>query len=346
MKVGILTFHAGMNHGAYLQAWSSCEFLRQAGVDAAVIDYQNRTHFWQEHRGLLLRYDPRNLWGNLRKILAFRRARARLPRTPPISTVAQISRLPLDAVVVGSDIVWNFELPWLGRDPIYFGVGLERFRRIAYAASFGPLRPESPLPGPLRAGLEGFQSLSVRDEFSRAYLERELGRTAELVVDPTLLIDRPSREPRPSSMPSPYLLVYAYALRESEVAEAQAFAHEHGLETVAVGYPQRWCDRSWLSADPFEWVACFQHADAVLTSTFHGSLFALKYGKPFVASSNTSIRDKTVAFLSALGLGNRISTGAEPIRALLETPLDVPSVTAALKPLMDRSRDYLLRSLR
>jgi hypothetical protein len=345
MRIGILTFHAGINHGAFLQAWSSCEFLRSAGFEVVVVDYQNRAQFWQEHRGLLVRYDPRNVLGNIRKIITFRRSHRLLPRTRPVRSVTQAASLELDAIVVGSDIVWNYELPWLGRDPIYFGIGLEKFRRVSYAASFGPLPPGSHLPVQLRTGLQGFHALSVRDEFSRAFLQREVGRTAELVVDPTLLIDLPQPQPLPSFVPAPYLLVYAYSLRDREVQEARAFARARGLWTVAIGYPQRWCDWCWLSADPFAWLTCFQHAEAVLTSTFHGSLFALKCGKPFVASSNNSIRDKTVGFLTLLGLDPRVSVGTASIDKWLGTPLDVSALDVILGPLIEKSQSYLLAAL-
>ena len=42
-----------------------------------------------------------------------------------------------DAIVVGSDEVWNFRHPWYGSKPIFFGDGLNADRLVSYGASFG-----------------------------------------------------------------------------------------------------------------------------------------------------------------------------------------------------------------
>ncbi len=80
---------------------------------------------------------------DLRKRLAFRADRKSLACSRPFRSYADIDTRNYDAVVVGSDVVWNFELTRLGRDPVYAAVFAEPFNglRISYAPSIGRMDP-------------------------------------------------------------------------------------------------------------------------------------------------------------------------------------------------------------
>lgn len=47
-KIGILTFHDGPNHGAFLQAFALMKFIEKQGYDVEVINYKNKQHIWFE----------------------------------------------------------------------------------------------------------------------------------------------------------------------------------------------------------------------------------------------------------------------------------------------------------
>lgn len=49
MKVGILTFHEGYNHGAFLQAFCMVRAVRDAGGDPVLINYKNRRLWYLEN---------------------------------------------------------------------------------------------------------------------------------------------------------------------------------------------------------------------------------------------------------------------------------------------------------
>src|SRR5690606_3808547 len=185
-----------------------------------------------------------------------------------------------DYVIVGSDIVWNFKDPFLGSDPIYFGQGLDGTRLISYAPSFGNISISDSLPDFVSRGIKNFEKISVRDTNSAEIIKNISGVEPETVLDPTFLID-PSPFERVVSRPHPYLLVYAYHLREHEIRSAKAFAKQRGLQTVAVGYRCDWADKNVIALGPFEWLGYFKNASYVLTSTFHGTIFSLKYQKNF-----------------------------------------------------------------
>ena len=58
MKIGILTFHDGINHGAFFQAFSTYSFLKANGYDVEIINYKNKRHWFTEYRTFLLKINP------------------------------------------------------------------------------------------------------------------------------------------------------------------------------------------------------------------------------------------------------------------------------------------------
>ena len=42
MKTGIVTFHGANNYGAVLQAYALTQWLAQNGIEAEIINYQNK----------------------------------------------------------------------------------------------------------------------------------------------------------------------------------------------------------------------------------------------------------------------------------------------------------------
>ena len=49
------------------------------------------------------------------------------------------------------------------------------------------------------------------------------------------------------------------------------------MKLISVDYSNSWCDKNIIDIDPFEWLGYFKNAKYVLTSTFHGTIFSLKY---------------------------------------------------------------------
>ena len=95
-----------------------------------------------------------------------------------------------DVFVCGSDQIWN---PQIFReqdfDPAYFAAFAPETRKVSYAPSFG--LPSLPLAhhAALRALVQGFSALSVREQNGEAILEEVCGRGSVTVLDPTLLLD-------------------------------------------------------------------------------------------------------------------------------------------------------------
>ena len=50
---GIVTFHDGINYGAYLQVYALQNYLKQLGIDSEIINYKNKKHEFNEYKCFL-----------------------------------------------------------------------------------------------------------------------------------------------------------------------------------------------------------------------------------------------------------------------------------------------------
>jgi len=247
--------------------------------------------------------------------------------------------------LIGSDIVWNYKWAFLGHDPIYFGNGLNPEKLISYAPSFGDISPDSELPDFVIDGLKRFSKISVRDDNSAKIVGKALGLKPQVVLDPTLICDLFGEE-KDNDIAEDYLLVYAFKLKPEEIKSAIRFAEENGLKTVSVAYSNKWCDENIVSVGPFEWLGYFKKAKYILTSTYHGTIFSIKYGKTFAVSTNDAIANKINTLLDICDLRERIVKSDAKVELILNSEIDYTKVKSLLDPKAKASLDYLQGSLR
>lgn len=201
MKIGILTFHSQQNYGGVLQCYAMKSVLEELGHDVSVIDMR-----WSKSnialRGALIAGSIKTKIKEFIKLLLFvgyssavvRSIRSiRFVRSLGLTDYNFVdwkdapNKLGFDTVVVGSDQVWNasFSTPGAYMFEGYMGA-LPRV--ISYAASFGMKKIHSEYVAVCQRGLRRFNAISCREK-EGVRLCKELGFTAEHVVDPTLLAD-------------------------------------------------------------------------------------------------------------------------------------------------------------
>jgi hypothetical protein len=168
-KIGVLTFHNCINYGSYWQARCLVEALRARGHHAELLDHDCRCVRRAEAKCALQpklpeRTPRRELRHYRLKTRKFIDAIASLPRSRRFSLHDPQSAGEYDAIVVGSDEVWNFRHPWYGSKPIFFGDGLRTERLISYAASFGNHSAWDGMDPAWADKLQRFSAVAVRDE--------------------------------------------------------------------------------------------------------------------------------------------------------------------------------------
>lgn len=184
-----------------------------------------------------------------------------------------------DYFIAGSDQVWNPYYTFTGTD-LDFLAFVEDKRKIAYAASFGV----SSLPGEkvpqYKEYLCDFSKISTREDAGADIVFSLTGRRVPVVLDPVLLLEAGQwREvaKKPRNMPKgPYTLVYSVESMSEELKNAV----EEEKKNHQVLEVRKLNGKEW-AVGPAEFLYLIDHADKLLTDSFHGTAFSVLFHTPF-----------------------------------------------------------------
>lgn len=290
-----------------MQMWHLHRAVQALGHEVSVINYLHETHHRSNQKKVPIRgaasLKQRVHWWLKRR--QFKGLEGDLCEGAFTTRASEVDWKSYDRVVVGSDVVWDFETEAYGHDPAYFGglEGQDPGRMVSYAASCGPARVDGDLPD-YCCHLRTFKALSIRDGYSAKLVARAAERDAELVVDPTWLGDDPVCR-NSLRMKKPYLMVYGTTLK-GEFAEAVAeMCRRKGWDIVSAAARCPVADRTFRSLSPFQWVDLLKNAEATVVSGLHGTLYSIKYRKPFVLILNHNTRQKASKVLELTGQEHR-----------------------------------------
>lgn len=295
--IGILTFHRTLNYGAVLQCYALMRVINDSGYNASVIDYRSPMIEQREMRPrIFLRKNVKNFVGfpfeMLMKYVRRRSfAKSKIKASSLYGVKSDIDLVPqlqgLDSVVVGSDQVWNLGLT--GGDFQYFLPGPGDFKKNSYAASFGSRKVAQ--AERVARYLDDFNYVGVR-EADGVRIAHEMGIDASQVLDPTLLLT-PEQWKKVSAgvphLPDKYIVAYAVNMKEDVVSRAKKIAEEHHASVVYI-HGSDWTPvkgvKNIYSAGPDEFIYLIRNAEAVVTSSFHGTCFAMLMHRPFTVVMN------------------------------------------------------------
>ena len=346
-RVGILTFHKCINYGSYWQARCLAEGLRARGHEAELLDHDCKCIRRAEARCALQPSLPDRTPRHELKVYAektrrFVAAIAGLPLSKRFSLHEPEAAGEYDAIVVGSDEVWNFRHPWYGSKPIFFGDGLKAAKLVSYAASFGNHSAWDGIDPSWAQKLGRFSSISVRDENSWHLVRNGTDRAPEIVLDPCLQFPDTIRS-HPADEEEPFAIVYGHRFPAWLKHKAVRWARSRGVRLISVGYSNDFADEQRIAADPNDFAALMSGAQAVITNFFHGCVFALLNGKAW-ASAPSEYRSIKIPDLAAtLGAQHRLVDEQTPdgaLAQLLDTPVTA-EVAANMSQARARSNDYL-----
>lgn len=347
-RVGIVTPYDSNNYGAYLQAFSTMTVLGRAGADAAFLCFRGeaarKALFYRDKPGKrelldLKGFKARKAAGR-RKFEVFTEAWKRFCAEPLADFIVR------DSFVLGSDEIWNVKHPVFHNNPVFFGRGLHN--AVSYAPSVGKASAaEIESSRECTAGLRSLKSVLVRDERSADAVEEISGTRPEIVLDPTLLLDWDDVAESCDIPEGPFLLVYAYNARNLPVDAIRAFARAKGLRIVSAGFDLGFCDEV-VEPDPLAFYSIMRAADYVVTTTFHGSIFAMLSHSAFLSFPTSQ---KTNHLLSTFGLEGRSFPSPEACpqggfaKAICD-PIDYEAFEALRRRRRDESIALLVNALK
>ena len=357
----IFTFHNVPNYGAVLQTYALSHYVKQKlGYHVDIMDYQcvgNGCEFAPEEYIKKLVSSRKKLLSIYKKIMVSRNFKRDYEekfykfqqfKKNQLSEVPYNKKYEYDAVILGSDQIWNPEITG-GFQPEFFGQSdlVRSTVKVAYAASCGDISKQTESQkAEMIKYVKVLDYIGVREKSLSDFLDAQ-GFKNTCTLDPTFLLSSDEYNdliPDGSNKEKPYLLVYE--LQKSEDLERIAFkiANENGLAVkILTGYASYIKKKSYEinNAGPIEFLSLIKNADYVLTNSFHGTAFSLIYRKSFNVVLPKTRTSRIVDLLKVIGLENRIADG----KTLNFEPINYDLTADTLQELTEHSKRYLQKAL-
>lgn len=243
--------------------------------------------------------------------------------TPRYSTVADLLANPpqADIHLSGSDQVF---LPTRKeRDVHYLNFPKGNARKVAYAPSFGRTEFTEEERQYILNCLGDFDTLSCREQQGAAFMSQLLQRDVPTVIDPVFLTPRQHWHDLavPPKTGKPYVLVFSLKKSKRMISDARRMAKHYANCQVVVLSPTdfnliKGC-RCVFSAGPQEFLGWIEHAQYIITDSFHCTAFSLIFHRPFsVYITRPKVSSRIESLLSQLSMTHHIIRDSYPAQVL------------------------------
>lgn len=341
-RIGILTLYKNScNYGGLLQAYALTYALNQMGFDAKQIllgDYSTE----YVKRSVLVKIREHGLRYALELLEKKTKNRANKSEVSendlkltrqlceefrnniPHTEVVNEDNLYMlndifDVFIVGSDQVWNPK--WM-RDVYLLKFAYKK--KLSYAASMARMDFSKYEQKQLGSAIQSFSWVSVRESDAVDYLNKEFGTNAEVVLDPTLLLDKSVWEQEENYQENfgdlgNYIFCYFLNGTQEKREYAQKLAEKYHFKLVFpiwVGEKIKYDDETkgeifLYNVGPREWLWLLHNAKVVLTDSFHGTVFSIVYEKQFYhflrdEKKGSNMNSRIFSLMSMFKMENRI----------------------------------------
>lgn len=349
--VGVVGLWYGINYGSVLTYYALYEVIRKLGYDPVMLP------------------KPNGMWGerfNSPDTLAQRFVNDRCNVFQPYPSLGEypFANDNCDTFVVGSDVVWSYEVCGGEAGQFFFLDWVRRDRRkVAYAASIGDgLGTNARYVADGTANLSLFDAVSAREGDGAAKLREATGREdVTQVLDPVFLYgadafsqiadEATGRQAEPGSL-------FAYVLQGEICTQKRRWVDlvaEHlGTGKFVVGNASdHTAARAIIGKDavldiPVEdWIRSVRDSSFYFGDSYHGLCFALMFHVPFLVAypDFAPAKSRMTSLLGLLGLEDRIvadpQASDEEILAIVDREIDWDAVDETLARAAQESLSWL-----
>lgn len=360
-KIGIITFHQALNYGAVLQAYALKAVCDEMGYETHIVDYNYGgidekvapiAKFMATKdkvsaipallRGIL------GYVGDKKREDAFLSFRKKyLNESIECFSAEDIDSLEYDILIAGSDQIWNRGITKDCYDPVFFMNFCTRARKVLYGASsedvpFGGEKEEE-----FKHALSTMEgTVSIREQKLADYVEILIGKSYQVVIDPTLLAGRDiidsivtKEVPR-----DPYILLYQIDSNPESDICIKNLEERFGCAVYTMSVPRIGNTHGRRGeVGPEEFLAFLKGAKFLVTNSFHGIALSLIYEKQFYVYENGGVMSRIDGLLGQLDLMNRKVKMVADIS--LDNCIDYVPVNCVLQNLRQVSREFLIQAL-
>jgi len=341
MNICIVTIYNSPNYGAFLQAYVLYNVLKELGHEVTFLDTGAR------------KQSKKIIKSTIKKIILFKFEKAYFELKKYWTFKKYIKYCDLcrkdtnsmnnqDIFVFGSDEIWNISRDEINKYPILFGVGIPDSYFVSYAPSINNTTLDETFSNQtFLNALQRFDKISARDKHSQKILNLITKKPVEYVLDPIFLYNVKQYETIEEKISkSGYILVYGYPNRftSKNINEIIEYAKSKNLTLISVGNYFDWCDKN-IAASPFEFLSYVRNARYVITNTYHGTIFSIRYCKQFASYAGSQI--KVMDILENLELENQVVSESCTLENALGTNIDYIKVQEKLDRYIDDSYKYI-----
>lgn len=247
-----------------------------------------------------------------------------------------------DLFLTGSDQVWH--AADMERLNYFFLKFAPREKRGCISPSFGTDTIREDLKPVYREGLLGFDRLCCREEQGCRLIKELTGQDAELICDPTLLVEKKVWDDiavPPQTVPKKKFILAYFLGSDPEINRLMSdYAKKNDLEIARIFSES---DPNYYYITPNEFIYLMQNAAAVMTDSFHGTAFSIIYQKNFLvfrrknADGKVTMNARIESVLKLLGLEKCAYDGGE----VTEYPYDREKAMEALNREREKGNRWL-----
>lgn len=326
-KIGIITFHFCKNYGALLQCYALEQFLTENGFEVYVLNARSK----KQRNNNSIFMCKKGLRRVIRNIVLLPLLAQRLKQERAFGAFVQdklnctelctnegellkcINSYRFDAVVVGSDQVWNT----LNNDfeKMFFLPFSCKAKKIGYGISLGDAGYNELVE--YKKYIDDFYSIFVRERSSLNIFNKLLNKNLKTVVDPVLLLDKEHWDKMADDvkydLPSKYLVCYFVGKKNFNIyyQYAKQISKQLGLKLRIINSSYgiySYSRKTFLNIGPKEFLKIISNASFVCTDSFHGTVVSTIFRKDFCSfvDSNKTNDSRVKDYLCDIGLDSRI----------------------------------------
>lgn len=370
-SIGIITIHKIYNYGSVLQAYALQFICEKLGYKTEIIDYKFPNEYHLNNRFTTPDNNRKSEPWLLKLLFAFSLVRQhkgirnfvnkymKLSRVSYESPEALVDNVPVyDIYITGSDQLWNPK--HTNADPSFMlHFAPDKALKISYAASIASEIPVE-LQSEYSRYLGRYSHISMREQAGIDVVNKLSGKEAVTVLDPTLLLDAKEWNKLATSSKSrkrKYILCYFLNYSFDAFPYVDDFAEyvqkQTGYDIISIARPPHKF-RSLkhaeyrVGASPEEFLSLIRDAEIILTTSFHGTAFALNFEKPLftIVKSVNESDSRQLNLMRSVGLENLVVSKDSNYPDINTAYYDKSRMRSLLQNLRDDSLDFLKKSLK
>lgn len=220
------------------------------------------------------------------------------------------SQIPeADVYIAGSDQIWHPDLC----KPAFFLDFVQDKKRFSYAASMGVTDITTPKESEFQRLISKIDKVSVRENEMCPVIRKYTDKKINIHIDPTFLLTPQEWRTLERKYPvnKPYILVYAIYWDMALNRELKKIHKKTGYDILGLcpcGFSKLWSNQKIYDADPGQFLYLIDHAEAVVSSSFHGVAFSLIFNKKLTAVINPDSPSRIQSLLDNLDVDKRSIT--------------------------------------